>query len=218
MAETNEPKKETVRIKLPPRPESSASNSDSGRRDTVRINLPSRAPSGLSASSQTFRPPQPSTTVHAPVLPGLGQLPKTPSFPVPSIAEPLPSPLHTPSIAESIVDAPLVPPAPTPVAQKAPPISAVPTLVPPLRPLPGPKKETARIAIMPERRAAPATVKMSKTQPLITAPEPNTDTAPISIEAESASETIESIPVPLCWALVGVSALIFIIQVWTYFS
>src|SRR5439155_1401553 len=129
MAETNEPKKETVRIKLPPRHASSASNSDSGPRDTIRINLPSRVPSGLSASSQTFKPPPPppSAAARAPVLPGLGQ-------------------------------------------------------------------------------------------PPITAPEPITDTAPISIEAESASDAIESIPVPLCWALVGVSALIFIIQVWTYFS
>jgi hypothetical protein len=87
-----------------------------------------------------------------------------------------------------------------------------------IMPSPSPKKETARIAIMPEPRSAPATVKMSKTQPLITAPEPMRETAPISIEPASSSEAIESIPVPLCWALVGISALIFIIQVWTYFS
>ena len=220
MAETNEPKKETVRIKLPPRQTSSASNSDNGPRDTIRINLPSRAPSNPSASSQALKPPPlPAAVVaRAPVLPGLGQPPKAPSFPVPSIAEPLPSPLHSPSIVESSVDPPLVPPAPPVVLKKAAPVPLIPPPTPPMAASPGPRKETARIAIMPEPRAAPATVKMSKTQPLITAPEPMSETAPISIEPEHSHETIESIPVPLCWALVGISALIFIIQVWTYFS
>ena len=199
MAETNEPKKETVRIKLPPSASAIAPNSNGGHRDTVRINLPPRTPANPSPASPILKPPS------APVLPGLGQLPKAPSFPVPSIAEPEPSPLHTPSIAESIADPPLVPPPAPPPAQKAQPVSS-----------PGPKKETARIAILPQPKSP--TVKMSKTQPLITAPEPKSENAPISIEPANAGETIESIPVPLCWALVAVSALIFIIQVWTYFS
>lgn len=217
MAETNEPKKETVRIKLPPRAASGASNSERGDRDTIRINLPSRAPDSLFQNLKPPGPP-PSAATRAPALPGLGQLPQAPSFPVPSIAEPVPSPLHTPSIAEAIVDAPLVRPALLPVAQKASPVPPMSPPVPSIRPLPGPRKETARIAIIPEAKSAPPTVKMSKTQPLITAPEPMTETASIAIEPESANETIESIPVPLCWALVGISALIFIIQVWTYFS
>jgi hypothetical protein len=71
---------------------------------------------------------------------------------------------------------------------------------------------------MPEPKPAKSTVKMSKTQPLITAPEPISEVAPIFVEPENSGDVIESIPVPLCWALVGISALIFIIQVWTYFS
>ena len=59
---------------------------------------------------------------------------------------------------------------------------------------------------------------MSKTQPLITAPEPISEIAPVFVEPENSSDVIESIPVPLCWALVLVSALIFLISVWTYFS
>ena len=183
MAEPNEPKKETVRIKLPADQASGGSDSNSEHRDTVRINLPPRAPA----------------------LPGLGQLPKAPSFPLPSIAGQVASSRHAPSIAESIVDAPLVPPAPPSVAQKAPPV-----------PLPGPKKETARIAIVPAPKSP--TVKMSKTQPLVTAPEPTSGVAPVFVEREDSAEAVESTSVPLCWALVGISALIFIIQVWTYLS
>ena len=207
MAETSEPKKETVRIKLPPS-EGSAANSNGGRRDTVRINLPSRTPNGLSASSQSLKPPG------APVLPGLGQPPKAPTFPVPSIAEPEPSPLHTPSIAESIVDPPLVPLPPPSLTQKAPPVAVHPASTP----ASGPKKETARIVTAPEPKPAKSTVKMSKTQPLIIGPEPIMEAAPIFVEPANSNKMIESIPAPLCWALVGVSALIFIIQVWTYFS
>ena len=212
MAETNEPKKETVRIKLPPRQANSGSNAGGEHRETIRINLPSRAPGNHASPSEKLKPPG------APVLPGLGQPPKAPSFPVPSIAEPVPSPLHSPSITESIGDPPLIPPPPPVVPQKAAPLPAAPPPPAPASPLAGPKKETARIALMPEPKPAPKTVKMSKTQPLITAPEPNMETAPIFIEPPAPSDAIESIPVPLCWALVGVSALIFIIQVWTYFS
>jgi hypothetical protein len=201
MAEASEPKKETVRIKLPPRPGSDATTSKAPKRETVRINLPPRAPNNFAATSPTPKPPP---VPPPPVLPGLGQAPKPPSFPVPSIAEPLPSPIHSPSISEDLAEAPLPTPPPAPIASS--PSS------------PGPKKETARIAIMPEARPAAPTVKMSKTQPLITAPEPTRQIPPIAVEPPDVNEMVESIPVPLCWALVGISALLFIIQLWTYFS
>ena len=204
MAETNEPKKETVRIKLPPSQSAGAGNSNGSQRETVRINLPSRAPGDPSTSSQIAAP------ASGPVLPGLGQVPKPPSFPVPSIAEPDPSPLHSPSIVESTVDSPLIPPPAPTVGQKTLPAAITPTRA-------APKKETARITMAAEPRPAKATVKMSKTQPLITAPDPNLEAAPISIEP-SPGNAIESIPVLFGWALVAVSALVFIIQVWTYFS
>ncbi len=190
MSEANEPKKETVRIKLPPRPLRSVTNSTIQKRDTVRINLPPRIPSSnITDSRQTLRPP---AVGDAQALPGLGRPAKPPSFPVPSIADPVPSAVHSPSLLEPIVDAP--------------PAS------------PGPKKETARIAIMPERKSATPTVKMSKTQPLITAPESTRETAPIFIEPENLTHVVETAPGPMCWTLVGVSAVVFIIQLWTYLS
>ena len=206
MAETSEPKKETVRIKLPPRSASDSTSSNNRKRETVRINLPPRAPNNVAGNAPTPKPPPvpPASGARSPLLPGLGQRPKPPSFPVPSIADPVPSPIHSPSISEDLAEAPLPAVSTTPVA--------------PGPPSPGPKKETARIAIMPEPRTAAPTVKMSKTQPLITAPEPTRQIPPIAVEPEETHEMIESIPVPLCWALLGVSALLFIIQLWTYLS
>lgn len=208
MAEAKEPKKETVRIKLPPRHAGDASNSNNRDRETVRINLPPRAPNNFAGAAPTPKPPPipPSPVARTTELPGLGQSPKPPSFPMPSIVESVPSPTHSPSISEEMAEAPLPALAPAPKA----PITSVPTA--------GPKKETARIATMPEARPSPPTVKMSKTQPLITAPDPLRETAPILVEPGDANDVIESIPVPLCWALLAVSALLFIIQLWTYFS
>jgi hypothetical protein len=59
---------------------------------------------------------------------------------------------------------------------------------------------------------------MKKTQPLVTMPEV---TAPPSVPLTVTSEpppVVESIPMPLCWAVLGVSLLILLIQVWNYFA
>jgi hypothetical protein len=202
MAEASEPKKETVRIKLPPR--QAGGGSDSKNRETVRINLPPRAPNNFAGGSVTPKPPSaPPPMTGSPTLPGLGQPPKPPAIPVASIAESIESPVHSPSVSEERRETAI----PVPAVVSKP-------------PSPGPKKETARIATMPEARAAAPTVKMSKTQPLITAPDPLRETAPILVEPASldGDALMESIPVPLCWALLGLSALLFIIQLWTYFS
>jgi len=87
---------------------------------------------------------------------------------------------------------------------------------------PGPKKETARIAVLPDPRpnASPA-VQMKKTQPLIAMPQialQRTSIAGAAIEKAEESATISAIPMPVCWALLGASAVILIIQIWTYFS
>jgi hypothetical protein len=61
-------------------------------------------------------------------------------------------------------------------------------------------------------------VQMKKTQPLVTMPEV---TAPPSVPLTVTSEpppVVENIPMPLCWAVFGVSALILILQIWNYFS
>jgi hypothetical protein len=68
----------------------------------------------------------------------------------------------------------------------------------------GPIKETVRIPL-------PA-VQTKKTQPLVAMP----DVAPQS--ASIAVATAERNPMPLLWLLLGVSALILIIQIWTYLS
>ena len=105
---------------------------------------------------------------------------------------------------------------------------------PPARPAPPPpppgptdlmdptplKKETARVGapMTPEIKPIAGPVQMKKTQPLVTMPE---STAPPSVPLTVTSEAqpaVEGIPMPLCWAVVGVSAVILIIQIWNYFS
>ena len=68
----------------------------------------------------------------------------------------------------------------------------------------GPIKETVRIPL-------PA-VQAKKNQPLVAMPEVAPQGASIAVTAE------ERNPMPLLWLLLGVSALILIIQIWTYLS
>jgi hypothetical protein len=97
-------------------------------------------------------------------------------------------------------------------------------LDPPTEPPPGlksavqplsssPNKETARIPRMPDPSSKPpTTVQMKKTQPLIAMP--HAAAAKPSIVVAPAEGNV----MPLCWVLLGVSAIILIIQIWTYFS
>ena len=112
-----------------------------------------------------------------------------------------------------------------PPVRPAPPPSAAPP-PPPRRaaepaPSAGPelKKETARVGAAPLPEVKPATpVQMKKTQPLVTMPEV---TAPPSVPLTVTSEpppAVEPIPAPLCWAVLGASAVILIVQIWNYFS
>ena len=59
---------------------------------------------------------------------------------------------------------------------------------------------------------------MTKTQPLIAIPPRETKAAPISVAAGNTVATVDALPMPLCWALLGVSAIILIIQIWSYIS
>jgi hypothetical protein len=294
MSDANTPKKDTVRIKLPPR-HGTAADSNRRERDPIRIKLPPRARNSSSARSVTPKPPilprplppQEST------LPGLGQPPKPSSFPLPSIVESIPSPLHSPSISDDLAEAPLLPvpptppipvakapgssvikikpppppparvakaptlsivktkptPEPVPVEEEFPdarirstpsarlfekdeapvssllaraplpdPVRVIGTPVAPSRPSPGPKKEMARILTMPQPRSSPPTVKISKTQPLITAPGSVRDILPISIEPPNVDNRVDAISASFSWALLAASALLFILQLWTYLS
>ena len=77
----------------------------------------------------------------------------------------------------------------------------------------GPKQETARIARVPDLLSKPLpTVQMKKTQPLIAMPHTAPQRASIAVAPAEKSAT------PLCWVLLGVSAIILIIQIWTYLS
>jgi hypothetical protein len=82
-----------------------------------------------------------------------------------------------------------------------------------LRPLPTsppsePKRETVRIPLMPE----PLRSAQKKTQPLIAMPQAAWQSPPIAVAPAEKSSML------LYWVLLGVSALILIIQIWTYFS
>ena len=68
----------------------------------------------------------------------------------------------------------------------------------------GPIKETVRIPL--------SNVQMKKTQPLIAMPEVAPQTPSF------AAAPVEKNPMPLLWLLLGVSAVILIIQIWTYLS
>jgi len=75
---------------------------------------------------------------------------------------------------------------------------------------------------MPEPPAMPApAVEMKKTQPLIAMPQITPQSPSMAVtptEKGEESATVNAIPMPICWALLGVSTVILIIQIWTYFS
>jgi hypothetical protein len=84
-----------------------------------------------------------------------------------------------------------------------------PSVAPPPIPSPsGPKRETVRIPLTPE----PSRSSQKKTQPLIAMPNVVSQTAPIAVAP------IEKSSMLMYWMLLGMSALILIIQIWTYFS
>ena len=89
----------------------------------------------------------------------------------------------------------------------------VPLTPAPSPPSSGPKKETARIAPMPDQPSKPlSTVPMKTTQPVIAMPHTLPQNASIAVAPP------EERAMPLCWVLLGVSTIILIIQIWTYFS
>src|SRR2546423_12657812 len=155
MADSHEPKKETVRITVTPQPDSPASASTISR-DTVRIHLPTRPPE--------IPPPAP-TDSPSPARSAAAAMP-----------EPMPTPAH-------------------------------------------PKKETARITVLPDPPSKPA-VQMKKTQPLINLPATQAPTPTVTVTAAPPAPQlrVDQIPMPLCWGLLAMSAAILIIQIWNYLS
>ena len=161
MAESDQPKKETVRIELPLPPVINPPQPIVEPRETVRIQLPVRETDG--------------------------------------------SPLSSQSSHEDISSTDFFPPPNPPVASKPLPAAMRPALASPPA---GPKRDTVRIPLNPE----PLRSSQKKTQPLIAMPQVARKNPPIGAAPEEKSSMV------LYWLLLGLSALILIIQIWTYFS
>ena len=78
----------------------------------------------------------------------------------------------------------------------------------PIPPSSGPKKETVRIPLTPE----PLRSAQKKTQPLMAMPNVVPQNPPIAVAPVEKSSML------MYWMLFAMSALILIIQIWTYFS
>ena len=211
MADLNEPKKETVRITLPQR--TASRPTAPVEKETARINLPNRPP-GPSAgakplatdlhppSSAPVRPPPP-LVAPKPLPPTGGASSRRPPVPPPPAAK-----------------APVPPPPPAPLAPvaPAPPKPAFPPANTPFEnrgvAQAGPRKETARIADSPMK----ATVKLGSAQPFGTPSAPVIRSATPTVANPLPQRLVETVPTQLCWVLVGISALILLIQLWTYFA
>ena len=126
------------------------------------------------------------------------QLPvrETGSAPVPS------SPQSAP---EDISSTNFFPPPKPPAATRPLSDSVRPSPIPPSL---GPKKETVRIPLMPE----PLRSAQKKTQPLMAMPDVIPQNPPIAVAPVEKSSML------MYWMLFAMSALILIIQIWTYFS
>ena len=269
MADLNEPKKETVRISLPPPPSTPAENSGE-RRDTVRITLPPKPaklgdapsaapvvppkrplpPAPAPSSGPVARPPMARAPMPAPSASAVRPPPyRSPAPPPPSAgsaAAPRPpaAPPVKPEGAATTLATPPTPPAPPVMPPRPKVLPPPPRVIPPARPpgsvsaapsnypgsgQAGPKKETARISILPEPAAAPAAVKMAKTQPLMAAPPPKVHNAPVSTVQPAPTvdkstawpsilDSLDAVPVPVAAVIFGISAVALLIQIWNYFG
>jgi hypothetical protein len=103
-----------------------------------------------------------------------------------------------PAVQEGVAPQFFQQPQPPPV-----PVSASVMPAPDL-PSSGPIKETVRIPL--------STAQMKKTQPLVAMPEVVPQTPSVAVAP------VEKNPMPLLWLLLGVAAVILIIQIWTYLS
>ena len=116
-----------------------------------------------------------------------------------------PVPSSSPSPSENISSTNFLPPPEPPAASR--PLSA--SVHPlPIAPSSGPKKETVRIPVTPESLRS----SQKKTQPLIAMPKVVSQNPPIAVAPVEKSSML------VYWMLLATSALILIIQIWTYFS
>ena len=109
------------------------------------------------------------------------------------------------SVSEDISSTNFFPPPKPPTASR--PLSGS-VRPPPIPTGSGPKRETVRIPLTAE----PLRSAQKKTQPLIAMPNVVPQNPPIAVAPVEKSSML------LYWMLFGISALILIIQIWTYFS
>lgn len=193
--ESSAPKKETVRITLPPKPE----DTPMIKRETVRINAPGVAPKKETTSIGEAKP-----------LPGMSApVPPPPSATRPLVPPPAPRPPSAPGMPPAGARPGMPPIAPRP---QAPPAGAMPKAAAfeearPVTIKASPKKETARIQVAPTQKLpAQATVRLTQpNQSLSTAPAQSIRTAAApAANAETAGGS-ETILTALSWAAVVVS-------------
>jgi hypothetical protein len=63
-----------------------------------------------------------------------------------------------------------------------------------------------------------ATVKLGTVQPAGVPSAPFIRSAPPAVANPRPQGLVETVPTQLCWVLLGISALILLIQLWTYFA
>jgi len=159
--------------------------------ETVRVDLPFPTPAKTADQNikQTVR-------IQLPVREPLGKAPlHTQTEPRPAAGS------AAPDVPSSQFSRPANPPSFSPLSASVMPV--------PDSPASGPKKETARMPLVPT--SLPAAGQMKNTQAVIM---PNV--APRN--PSSAIAPAEKKPMLLWWILLSISALILIIQIWTYFS
>ncbi|MEY2520445.1 MAG: hypothetical protein QOF24_2204 [Verrucomicrobiota bacterium] len=207
-----EPTKETVPAALPPKADQASAPQDALKRDTTRIDLSSRTPPAPVRRSPPSFPPSSSTagsTAEPPVI-SLRRPPVSPPSVSTSSAllQPLPKPAGPAAAPESSTATPATP-RPEGGNENGAAVQSASSLQP------GPKKETARIHFLPRPAGGGPSINMTKTQPLLVRPATTMQPAPIVV-TPGPLYAFELIPRSFCWTLLGISALIFLIQIWNY--
>ena len=162
---------------------------DQPKKETVRIEVPHPPVTPPPAPPAPSVKPRETVRIQLPVR-------ETGSAPVPS------SPQSAP---EDISSTNFFPPPKPPAATRPLSDSVRPSPIPPSL---GPKKETVRIPLTPE----PLRSAQKKTQPLMAMPDVIPQNPPIAVAPVEKSSML------MYWMLLAMSALILIIQIWTYFS
>ena len=162
---------------------------DQPKKETVRIEVPHPPVTPPPAPPAPSTKPRETVRIQLPVR-------ETGSAPVPS------SPRSAP---EDISSTTFFPPPKPPAATRPLSDSVRPSPIPPSL---GPKKETVRIPLTPE----PLRSAQKKTQPLMAMPNVIPENPPIAVAPVEKSSML------MYWMLLAMSALILIIQIWTYFS